>query len=216
MKSIRVRHTTPGGQPTYRQPETGFKVCWSGGPPEDKATNWSTTWTGLVTKVEIHRKASNATRKEGDLLDIDPGWADRLEHDFCEQNERLPCLEDGKSPIRNMTLKDVFHFMEVMRKWIAEGRPSVPHEQAEKRAEICADCQFNIRAGGCLGCGHMADFINLVSGSKPTKHDDQLQHCAHCGCANKAMVHFPLAMMAGEDLSKHPSFCWKITEANSP
>ena len=188
MKSIASKVTTPGGSPSYKQPETGEAFVWTHG------------WHGFLVEVEGHRRGYNATKAPDQTsLDLDPGWQERLEHEFCEQNPRIPALVDGQAVGRYMTLEDVARFTQELRGWVGAGASSVSQEEAERRAEICVGCPYNIRVTGCLGCSQMAEFLNLIGGVQRTKHEDQLRHCGHCGCALTALIHWPL------DLDSRPS-----------
>jgi hypothetical protein len=107
-----------------------------------------------------------------------------------------------------------------MAQWIAgiiRGREVfVPQEEAEKRAEICAGCEFNMNiAGSCGACADRLARALTIIGSRRTRLDDKLGACALCSCALRVAVHIPLeAQHAGlsqelkEDF-RRVDYCWK-------
>lgn len=204
MKSLRSKVTTPGGQPAYKQPEF------------IKPFAWVTSWHDLVTRVSSARSGYNATRKPGEaLLDLDPGFEERLEHDFCEQNPRLPHIENGEAYGRFITREDMIRFLVTMKNWLAAGRPIVSQEEAERRATICCGdgivppCPYMVRVTGCFNCGEFAELIGMTAGSPMTSKDDKLQSCGVCACILKrAKIHMPLDVMDTRGL-KFPDFCWQ-------
>lgn len=204
MKSISSRHTTPGGPCAYQQPETGFRA------------EWVTSWQDFVCKVQAHRQGFNATKKpDQQELDQDPGWLERLEHDFCEQNPRLPHMVDGQAYGRFITIGDLKRFVVTMTKWALAGRPSVTQEEAERRATICAGgdgvppCPYNVGAGGCFGCAEAGEFLNLVNGGGKTSKDSKLRACGICKCQLAgAKIWMPMEIMDVSGL-EFPDFCWQ-------
>lgn len=86
--------------------------------------------------------------------------------------------------------------------WVSDGRARVPLDEADRRASICAGCEFNAPPAGCTNCnkGAIANITQKIVGGQPTKHDAALQACSVCGCDLKAKVHLKL-----ETLQRHMS-----------
>jgi len=73
----------------------------------------------------------------------------------------------------------------------------VTQEEAERRAEICANCRFNVRVddAGCVGCFGLAARIAALIGDCRTKLDSSLFFCGICGCNNSVSVFAPLSVL---------------------
>jgi hypothetical protein len=72
------------------------------------------------------------------------------------------------------------------------GTPYVDQDEAERRADICSRCNFNMASPFCMGCGGARKIIELVGqvkGSRSTSLDHRLQNCGVCGCRCDAIVH---------------------------
>jgi len=86
--------------------------------------------------------------------------------------------------------------------------PFVDQAEAERRAQICAGCKFNIKVeencgAGCaairkevekLARGFATKFTKLIGG-KRTKWDHQLHVCRICRCENKAKIHYAAGIL---------------------
>lgn len=101
----------------------------------------------------------------------------------------------------------------VLGSWVAEGRPPVSPEEANRRAAICVGCPLNRVVGGCLGCIKFADIVATANGSRSTEFDEKLENCLVCGCSNKAQVWLPLEFLHTDKHKERnhqfPDHCWK-------
>jgi hypothetical protein len=134
------------------------------------------------------------------------------------KNDPECCEEYPEPPIgsRTLGLADVIRFTRTMFSNAVGGFQRVDQAEADRRAEICANCPMNFQIGGCRSCYHSgaaAALIGSLTGDKVTPSDERLHSCKICGCFNKAQIWFPL-----EDLrdaidptlnSQLPSGCWK-------
>lgn len=135
---------------------------------------------------------------------------------FCRANPRVHC--EAVAPVTNETRTlnagDVIRFLRVLREWIGEGRELVPQAEAERRAEICAGCRYNVHVAGCSVCQGLAAKVTEIVGARSTRVDAQLQGCAICACENKSQVHLPLAVLhkGVTPEMEFPDWCWKKSQ----
>jgi hypothetical protein len=96
--------------------------------------------------------------------------------------------------------------------------PFVTQEEADRRAAICASCEFNADLG--FSCGACADRLFQMLGQifrapRKTPYDIHLGGCAICSCALKVAVWVPLRVQqAGlnDELRaefRQVPYCWK-------
>lgn len=108
---------------------------------------------------------------------------------------------------RVLRTDDVWRFVRSMTNWVSSGGGMDSQDAAERRAQICAQCPYNVDVAGCSWCsGLVTASLSLLSG-RSTALDSQLKHCKICGCANRAAVHFPLT--AADQTLEYPAWCWK-------
>ena len=165
----------------------------------------------LIQELEKHYTA-NSLAIPNDI----PGM---IEAFICQEQPGY-CIGDAGpgTPSRwasfKKTIAQVTSGTRTLSSWVVKGRPLVSQEEADRRAEICSTCQFNVSPSGCTGCsmGTLREVINSLVGNKITKDDAKLQSCSICGCALKAKVWVPLDIIQRflpkamkEEL---PGHCW--------
>lgn len=185
----------PPGEYRYTQPETGFKIQ-------------ARSWSQMLQKVHSHRVANIG-------CDIEAGWQERLEHDYCLQNnlDGTSWCSDEKyyAPDKNRPLhwSDIQRFLFFMAQWIMAGRPLVEQQEAGRRAAICVDCPENIDLHvACPSCVKLDALIAEVKGDKATSLDSRLKNCMVCRCHNGTSVWAPNEFMSTKGL-EYPAHCWK-------
>lgn len=109
----------------------------------------------------------------------------------------------------------------IISSWLGEGGKPVAHEEAERRAAICATCPQNDRGDWTRFFTQPAsELIRKQLGaakdlSLTTSKDAELQICAVCACPLKLKIHTPLphilANTPAETRAKLPPHCWIIT-----
>lgn len=118
---------------------------------------------------------------------------------------------------RELTAGDVIRGSKVMlAQWIA-GRPLEPRQVAERRAETCVGCRYNVPIRSPCGgiCTELLDIVNRVVGGKGTPLDARLGSCFICGCVLRAAVWTTLDVQCkGVDGPMKKQFasvpnCWK-------
>lgn len=92
---------------------------------------------------------------------------------------------------------DVARFLSAMASWMENGG-YVEQDEAERRAEICAGCQYNtpVDDAGCFGCFGLAARVMQVIGNRKTRLDGSLQFCGVCGCNNAVQAFVPMDVLA--------------------
>lgn len=137
---------------------------------------------------------------------------DELCHQIDIQCEGIAPATDET---RTLTAADVTRFLKVMAAWI-KNREMVSQAEAERRAEICVGCRYNVPVTGCSVCQGIAGKIANLIGSRTTRLDSQLRGCAVCACENKAQVHLPLDILArgANPTTAYPEWCWKRATAD--
>jgi len=190
-------HNVPKGGWRFRVPETGTIV--KGGSFDQLLINCRTHYTSNV-------------------LAIPADLEDQVLYFAC--NTYAPCENDGvannvsrgKTPSLGFT--EVIRFSKTLYSALISGS-KVSQDEANRRASICAGCQFNVEPSGCSACNTkiLREAVSFVSGAGTTPFDPALQSCAHCGCFNAAQIWFPI-----ETLHKYtddnenaalPTWCWK-------
>lgn len=191
MKLADKSLSPPGGW-KYTQPETG--VLFTG-----------VTYLQMRDKVFRHRRSNG--------LDVDPGWVERFEEDFCEQNRLVGtqwCPIEGATPKaeRHLGVADIRRFLNTAREAIASGGDVfVEQEEADRRAAICAACVNNAEIPGCFGCNGLRKLISKVRGSRTTASEDKLRHCTVCYCTNSVKVWLKEEVIDSTGL-QFPPHCW--------
>lgn len=157
-------------------------------------------------------------------IPIEPDWMEAIEDEICRNHPHWGKEVCGRTERygerRPISLAAMQSFLNVMAHWITgiiRGREVfVPQEEAEKRAEICVTCDFNMNiAGSCGACADRLARALAIIGSRRTRLDDKLGACGICSCALRVAVHVPLeAQHAGlsqelkEDF-RRVDYCWK-------
>ena len=208
MTEFRVldRSTTPPGGWYYVQPESGREF-----------KHYSRD--AFYKDIQSHRLA-NGYR-------LEPSWKEEIEDGICKAHPewgREVCCRvqvlGGRKPISFAAMQAFLNVIVGWLKGIAAGKdPFVSQEEANRRAAICAGCEYNANLG--FSCGSCADFVFRMVGRvfhqnpRSTKFDSQLGGCSVCSCALKVAVHVPLeAQQAGLSEKLREEFrdvpwCWK-------
>ena len=166
----------------------------------------------------VMREVSQWRRANG--LPNGLGLQDQVVQAICEKYP-AECEDDNPhEPMnpRQIGYQEVILGTRVMASFAASGFETVPKEEAERRAELCAKCRMNVPfAKPCGGiCGALLDIAKRVIGGLSTTRDEQLNACFICGCFLKVAVHFPLKLQ-WEPLSEEQKIrftaqsehCWK-------
>lgn len=184
-----------------------FRYVHSENGYESTGVNWWDMWND-VTK---HRAANGypaVTEAE-------------VEHQICLQAGPAYCQEEEPTDTNrrfvNTRLKwgDIVQGTKAYVAFIASGFKTVSQQEADRRARICSSCYLRVQPQGCGACLKISTLIVGDVAGKKTAYDDKLSNraCAICSCPNKAIVHFPIALLEQADKAGHqdayPFFCWR-------
>lgn len=190
----------PGGW-KYRVPQTGQ---WFEGP----------SLANLIDQLKAHY-AANGYDVPGDLEQkIEDSTCARMP-DYCTGNNPAPL-----KPQLALTFHTVVQGSKTLLSWFANGREFVSTEKAEKRASVCAGCQFNEPPEGCTGCNirSLRALVEKLVGGRKTSLDSRLKSCRVCYCQLAAKVWLPQPIlwrhMEDEQKERLPAHCWLVTEGN--
>ena len=196
---LRLKDKTKGGN------------YWNFTVPHTGHTMRAGNWFQLNSMIRAHLDANDfkdVVITEDAVEEECAKQAISINHDLVYESVPTPVSE------RRFQLGDVIRLSRSLFRNIAAGGRRVDPMEANRRADICATCQFNVAPGGCNSCsnsGMASAVVGTLVGNLKTMQDDKLQSCQHCGCFNKAQVWFPL-----EDLylepeldAQLPNHCWK-------
>lgn len=190
--------------------ETSEKGNYSVVDPATGVLCIATTFEGLVHRVGQVRTAMGA--RAGLSL------REELEEMVCSQSPADCTAVDMTIPRkRNLTLSDVIRGTKVLASFVAAGSQPVARDEAERRAQICRACPYNIRfPTPCTGvCGELLSLAQRVAGNQGTQYDRSLFSCSICGCYCAAAIWIPLEHQCKgvtADMAKQFSAvpgCWK-------
>lgn len=145
------------------------------------------------------------------------GFRQEVEKACCEAkpDHCVPC--DPVLHPRRLTFSDVMTGTQTMLSFMLAGSPLVTAAEAEKRAAICAKCQFNVQFSTPCGgvCDSLKKMVRAIVGPATTSHDAELKSCYFCGCYLQSAVWLPtdlqLKPLTDAQRSKLASvkLCWK-------
>ena len=210
MTEFRIldRNTTPPNGWRWVQPESGQEF-----------RHYSRD--AFFNDIQHHRLANG--------YPITPTWKEEIEDEICRANpewgKEVCCRTQVLGKRKPISFAAMQSFLNVVVGWlkgIAAGQdPFVSQEEANRRAAICAGCEYNVNLG--FSCGSCADFLFRMVGRvfrtpHSTPYDRHLGGCAICSCALSVAVWVPLeAQRAGlsdelkEEFRQIP-WCWKRDE----
>lgn len=202
------RRVPPPGNFQYTQPESGQTFTCS-------------NWDGLKNKVFHHRKANDypiGLLWEQEVEQYQAQWLE--DHGFHDWVMNCDAPAVPHHPDQKLTLQDMIHGMKNAAR--AAGTIVATHlfsnlvEQGEanRRAAICASCEYNVPIEGCTGCGsaRLRAFLEQTIGTRTTPHSDGLGACKQCGCVAKVKLWYPLDFIhkfEDDTVQKRlPAHCW--------
>jgi hypothetical protein len=169
--------------------------------------------------------------REANGLPVEVNFRRQLEDQICmamdpEERERkcrplLPNDQTNPPYIRKFRsgLGDLENFAKAVKSVLdtgVQGDPvSVSQQEADRRAEICSTCPFNLPLGNCWSCGALGNLYRGIAGGKYSHFDGALQSCDVCGCDNRTQIHFSkevlnrAAGLQGFKKQDFPDKCWK-------
>lgn len=147
-------------------------------------------------------------------------YRQQFDDELCRQIPGMNCevAAPATKETRKLTAGDALRFLKVLNKWVGSKRELVPQAEAERRAEICAGCPYNVAITGCSACQGMSGIILALINNRRTRFNAQLKGCAVCACENRAQVHFPLEVLhkGVTPEMEFPAWCWKRPGTSQP
>lgn len=122
---------------------------------------------------------------------MSPGWEERIGDDLCYKYELQDCGAKRSSNVRRVNMGDISRFAATLRGWAKSGMTPVNQEIADKRAETCAKCPYNVEVTGCSMCKKMVKTLFPALKDKRTTSHESLQSCSGCGCVLRYKVYMP-------------------------
>lgn len=157
------------------------------------------------------QQQKNHIRANGRELPLD--LEGDMQHQLCQTLEPGWCNWDSDSRPRVSTSLgwgDVMNGLQTFTNWIGSGMAYVSQGEADRRAEICAKCVYNVHVSGCSVCQKL---VEEVVKNKRSKYDSYLKACAICRCFLRAKIHFKINTLA-KDIERHQDLysqvdhCW--------
>lgn len=206
LKLAKTDQVPPGGY-NFTVPETGYRV------------SGDHTLGSLLEKVERHYLANS--------IYLPPNWKDLVEDQICRKLPAGWCIYSDGTPYQGVAsalsydniMKGITSLSNMALNAVKGEDNFVSDGEAERRAEICSRCYYNMNASFCMGCGGarvILELVGKVKGSRTTSKDGFLQNCGICGCRNDAIVHVKKnILLSGENPSitnNRPAWCWLKTD----
>lgn len=161
-------------------------------------------WKDLVKEVYHHLKGNGVTP---------PGNLElQMMTAYCLNTGSNVCAEDDSdAPDRESFMRQTSRFLGALEDAATHGL--VSQEEAERRAEICSRCPFNLpeKYGVCWGCAakNAAAKVAKFAFGKATSLDDKLLTCHVCHCRLPLKVWVRKEAMDHTDLKdKWWEECW--------
>lgn len=180
-------------------PPEGFRYV----DPVDGFVTHAWTYNDWVALHRSHLQANG--RAEPDHLEslmqdqlcrtLPPGWCN-----YDDPNRPRPTVSLDWGTVANG--------LKTFSNWILNGCHFVTQAEADRRANICSRCYYNVNISGCSACQKA---VAETIGSRRTKFDYSLKGCAVCRCVLRAKVWFPQSILDKENerlQEQYPDFCW--------
>jgi hypothetical protein len=197
------KDSCPPGRFRYTVPETGYRI------------DMELSLDGLLERVQRHYQDNN--------IPLPDDWRDRVEDQLCRQLPSGWCQYSdgtpGKGFVPNLSAEKILKGIKSLYGMISNAVKGeevfVSQDEANKRAEICSRCFYNMNANFCAGCGigqTITKAVGMVKGKRTTPSDYELKSCGICGCRNDAIVHVNKKLLLSsenlETTEARPSWCW--------
>jgi hypothetical protein len=203
LQKLSITNQNPPGGFRFTVPENGYQM------------SGFHTMADLLGAVKRHYDDNN--------IPLPDNWQDLVENQLCQKMPAGWCHYIDGTPAQGITpvlsfeniLKGITSLSKMAMEAVKGEDVYVDQNEAERRADICSRCYYNMNASFCMGCGGarvILDLVGEVRGSRTTTKDYMLQNCGVCGCRNDAIVHVKKnILLSGENsdtTNKRPNWCW--------
>lgn len=188
-------------------------------PTPNGKWRWRDPVTGSYLVNFSSRKLIGAVRGFLSSNGREPMTDEQIECAVCEQMGLKPpyCESSSSSPVVGVTFETLGRFFTTAKNWILGGANLAPMQVVNARAEVCATCPRNVRAGGCASCDERLGEVTAMDGILPAGRRpdaaDRLHNCAQCGCRLNLKVQLPPDSYK-DDTATYPEWCWMTKERN--
>lgn len=157
---------------------------------DDAAMVWGGDLGDLVAKVAEYRIINDLPLGTDVRAEVED-WLCRSTNAEC-----VPIRPRGFASNLLARGEDLARFVNAMTAWWKTDEV-VPQEEAERRAELCAGCRFNVELLDvtCAGCYGLAGRIAGIIGNVKTRMENNLKYCGCCSCALHVVVYAPLDIL---------------------
>ncbi len=202
-QKLKEKSLIPPGKFNFTVPENGFKIH------------------SIMSLEELFKRVKQ--HYQDNDIPLPDDWQDRVEDQLCKKLPAGWCnYEAGESGVGfqpNLSGEKILKGIQSLSSMAlsaAKGEEVfVSQEEANKRAEICSRCFYNMPSNFCSGCGigqAITSLVAKVRGGRKTDSDSSLQSCGICGCKNEAIVHVNRNLLLkgekNETTSARPDWCW--------
>lgn len=205
MQTLNSPNKTPPGGYKFFVIETKRWV-----PPAASHPYGHTSMFDLMDELRKHYAANH--------IEMPPNIGSLIESQICAHLPGGWCNEVGVpvhsavTPSSYMTFHALKEGTETLLRWLGGGMKFVDQAEADRRAQICIGCHWNLPAAGCTSCNMPAlhRLIDTVRGNHRTPFDSALNACGVCSCSLKAKVFFPKETLRHTEVQRQsfPDFCW--------
>jgi hypothetical protein len=197
------KNMIPPGKFTFVVPENGYRISHVMSLDE------------LFDRVYKHYRDNK--------IPLPSDWKDRVEDQLCRRLPSRWCNysngDEGQGFVPNLSGEKILKGIQslaAMAMSVAKGEEVfVSQDEANKRAEICTRCYYNMTSNFCSGCAvgqAITSTVAKVKGGRTTPLDGLLQSCGICGCKNEAIVHVNRNILLtgekNETTNARPDWCW--------
>ena len=169
------------------------------------------TFDALVTEVRNHYLANNLSVP----VDLEQIILSYVCQTYAECSfDNVPNAVARGTIKQTLGLADVIRFSKTLFDAMIGGE-KVTQDEANRRAQICSTCPYNVQPDGCMGCNSrlLKEAVSSLSRAGKTPYDGQLMSCRFCGCFINSMVWFPISTLVkfsnSQENSDLPAWCWK-------
>lgn len=183
-----IRNETPNGGYRYQHGISGMKFQ-------------ALTLDQMYSNIRGHLKANGYPD-----IDIEDEICKHmgLTEPWCGEPPPPPA---GQKPV--IGLQDLLRGLNSIGRMVFDGGIKfVDQAEADRRAAICAGCEFNVEHAACVGCSGFSAAVEHFAGGFHAAGEEKLKACAVCKCylAARVLVENSQASVAGLTF---PAWCWQ-------
>lgn len=163
----------------------------------------------LRAKVISHRQSNN--------LPVGLRMWEEIQEQICSGLDENHCTDSARprhAQSKRMDIGQIVAGTLTLLHWFSTGKKRVDLAEANRRASICAGCEFNQKYEGCQGCqsNKLLAIVTGIAGNEKTAFSEKLNACQLCGCSLEAKVWLLLDLLLKhtpkEIQEAFPEWCW--------